>query len=511
MDATHRRRILRRLGAPAAPPPVINTIVAEGDSITAAYNMITEFVAAYPGVTVYNQGVSSSTIGTSADAPGANSLWGRIATTISRAPDLVSVMIGSNDLGYDTSGAVTFGKLTDYLTALRAALPDVVLAVATVVPRNDAVNHNPRRPAMNASIWGALGGGLIDVVIPMGDHPVYSSDAAGANVALWPDGIHPGVTVQAALARIYRVTLGPRMPAPNESTAIPRADLNNAAPGSVNYEYTTVAGLPFRTSTGATVTGTGDISVGLEASYGTGKTVTNGQVITSRLTASATPSAALDHTLAFNGVSDTWTVTSSSGAALVADYRTGGTGDAGNTASFDFTGITTYAGEKHVVMIAAGNFTGTPVLTLGGDAMTKLAGEVISGTQVMFAFEVVPTAPGAGKTLTFAATNIGFAGFDMWTTDAAATYASAASRGFDYLLDPQQTSTDLTVPASGVGLIQVRSGGTSATPGAGCTEDAERALGGERMWAGQRADTGRGAANCGDYTGSQILAVAYRP
>ena len=298
------------------PLPTISKVVAAGDSITVAGGYLNAFTTAYPGVTLVNRSAGGRGVGTSANkSDGGNSLWGQFAVIVADAPDLLTILIGANDLRGAASAAAWQADLFGFIADVRAALPNVVVMVSTVLPVSSILvgdnTHNTRRSVINPALRAAVGS-QIHGVIPMGDHPVASTDAAweAYPTTYTADGLHPTATAHALYAQQYRAAVGSVVDkATATSPAFTFTDVNNVPPSQVTYAETLVTGMKLGNAASVSRSGAGDFKLA-QGSYGTGPTAgaMNGDIVTSRVTASASPDTPVDHTLTIGATSDIFTV-----------------------------------------------------------------------------------------------------------------------------------------------------------------------------------------------------------
>ena len=298
------------------PLPTIARVVAAGDSITVAGGYLNAFTAAYPGVTLVNRSSGGRGVGTSANkSDDGNSLWGQFAVIVADAPDLLTILIGANDLRGAASAAAWQADLFGFIADVRAALPNVVVMVSTVLPVSSILvgdnTHNTRRAVVNPALRAAVGS-QIHGVIPMGDHPVASTDAAweAYPTAYTADGLHPTPAAHALYAQQYRAAVGSVVDkATATSPAFTFTDVNNVPLSQVTYAETLVTGMKLGNAASVSRSGAGDFKLA-QGSYGTGPTAgaMNGDIVTSRVTASASPDTPVDHTLTIGATSDIFTV-----------------------------------------------------------------------------------------------------------------------------------------------------------------------------------------------------------
>jgi peptidoglycan hydrolase-like protein with peptidoglycan-binding domain/lysophospholipase L1-like esterase len=184
-------------------------LVAEGDSITAAFNAYPYVFGpnANPALYGVNYAVSGSTI--SSLNTRASAVDAVIPPSPSSRTFILSVLIGANGLSTDYSGPGGTGvsgwlaDLATYLDARRAAGWKVVLC--TVLPRTTP-DFNAARNTANATIatWGGV---HADAICDFAADPTMGTDAAASNTTYYSDGTHPTATGQTVLEPIYRAAV----------------------------------------------------------------------------------------------------------------------------------------------------------------------------------------------------------------------------------------------------------------------------------------------------------------
>lgn len=296
----------------AAPIP-LTSYVPIGDSITEnAASAPNEWSDANPGVPYNNR---------SEGGKGLEYLEEQIEPAIDddEASHIFFAM-GANDLAHTSN--------TDFVAAYqaiaanaRALKPDVQIGAMGVLPASAArlgpsyADFNTRRNAVNASLRAAVGDWL-DFYVPIGDYSLFP-DAAADDPALSNDGLHwtgSAATAYPAMDLVHAAVLDSILAedtgtTPNAFSFVPQT---NAEPTTYYYAEIIVSGLGMGET--ATVTGSGDGAFrrGHE-SFGTSSfVVMNGDSVTARLEASATPVGVVNQTITINGVSATFTVTTKS-------------------------------------------------------------------------------------------------------------------------------------------------------------------------------------------------------
>lgn len=306
-------------------------VVFEGDSITSpsySYAMSNTWMANNPAIASANLSVPGAKIRSNSG----NSLDERRASVQSAfsgvTNKILCLLIGANDL-YLTGTYATVAdwqnSLLTLLTAYRADNPGVLIGVGTIIPVSETLQSgragfNARRVLVNAWMRTQVGS-TIDFLIPYGDgHPVMGLDAT-ADTSAFNDGLHPSSTGAGYMLATLNAALNPVVAGAtgNLPTAFTFVDYTTAAASTTYTLTTTVTGMGMGQSVNATVTGTGDVARGATPSglsYSTGPiAVFNGDILTSRVTSSATNGALLQHTLNVGARSDTWDVTTAPSTA----------------------------------------------------------------------------------------------------------------------------------------------------------------------------------------------------
>jgi len=193
-----------RDAAPPAPTFTIGTVVIEGDSITQIDpNLMPsgghyggQFLARRPQLTVIVRAQASRTIGTAAQLDdGGNWLMGHVAEDMAYQPDLVTVMIGANDLTTGNAAAYR-DNLIAWYGAVKAARPECRIAWSAPVPYNPDQSHvsyanfTAQRALLMAdardpAVWGQWA----DYYLPLAEHPDWFAEPP-VTPSLWSDGVH---------------------------------------------------------------------------------------------------------------------------------------------------------------------------------------------------------------------------------------------------------------------------------------------------------------------------------
>lgn len=316
--------------APAPSPAPALKIIFEGDSIkasTSPNSMANQWLAANPAVASANLAQAGARLNN-----GANSLNGRLSALVSASAGFTVVhpiLIGANDL-YDTT---LFPTVADWQNALaahianvRAAVPGIKIGVGTLLPASEDTvtlyqrpGHNARRAVVNPWLRGLVGT-TIDFLIPYGEHPEMTDAAATGSAFI--DGLHPTAGTYGFLLETLNAVLNPIVAsaAGAAPSAFTFSDFATATASTIYTERNTVTGMGMGQSATASVTGAGDYARGtLPAglSYGTAaQAIMNGDILTSRVTSSASATTLVQHILNMGATSDTWDITTAANPAV---------------------------------------------------------------------------------------------------------------------------------------------------------------------------------------------------
>ena len=456
----------------AAVLPTIAKVVAAGDSITVAGGYLNAFTAAYPGVTLVNRSSGGRGVGTPANkSDGGNSLWGQFAVIVADAPDLLTILIGANDLRGAASAAAWQADLFGFIADVRAALPNVVVMVSTVLPVSSILvgdnTHNTRRAIVNPALRAAVGS-QIHGVIPMGDHPVASTDAAweAYPTAYTADGLHPTGAAHALYAQQYRAAVGSVVDkATATSPAFTFTDVNNAPLSQVTYAETLVTGMKLGNAASVSRSGAGDFKLA-QGSYGTGPTAgaMNGDIVTSRVTASASPDTPVNHTLTIGATSDTFTVRTAASGPIGLD-----TLPVWSNAPGDFLFSRTYpavpfpAGRQLVCFVVNSDGAFDSV-SIDGQACVPVA---ITGPSQMWLAPFVAASPG-NRSVAVARSAVTINNVDIYAMGlaelgAGGTVSGSAVLGNTYRADgAHAASGNVPIASGGLGVVFYKNEGTGA-------------------------------------------------
>ncbi|QYU67932.1 SGNH/GDSL hydrolase family protein [Leptolyngbya sp. 15MV] len=320
----------RNLAWPMPPVPpafVIERIVLEGDSITSnspstysgEYHSY-RYATSRPDLFVEVRAQGSRVVGQAANLDdNGNSVMGNVAEDMAYAPDLVTLMIGTNDLSGGRTNAQHRSDLAAWYDAVKAARPACRVAWSPPLPIN-AVSQHPnyaiftaRRAELVAdcrdpAVWGQWA----DYFLPLGLHPDFLDESLHPQV--FGDTVHPssfnrtpaGTGGQVRLYEVYKAAIDTLADAARETSTQPYGSVwpeseTNLAVSTQIVRRFIVAGIAHTgLASGVGVTGAG-AQVRLNGgSWGsaTGR-IYNGDVIDLRVTTSAdhdTP-VALDLTI----------------------------------------------------------------------------------------------------------------------------------------------------------------------------------------------------------------------
>lgn len=181
-------------------------LASEGDSIS--YTWGGNHTGIYAGL----RKDALTHCGLAVGGSGINSMNGRTDGVINCNPQVLTVLIGANDLWDASSADAYLNNLFAYTDKFRSR--GIKVAVGTILPQYIASNpvYNPifnaRRAEVNRGIRAAAGS-RIDAVIDFAADPVMGPDEAAKNTSLYHDGVHPtdgcgvGCGGQGKLAAIY--------------------------------------------------------------------------------------------------------------------------------------------------------------------------------------------------------------------------------------------------------------------------------------------------------------------
>ena len=197
-------------GSPRSASPR-SVVVSEGDSISlfcgGTHTAI--YAAQHASLPFHSKAVGRS--GITVRVGSTNGLVQRTDAVLALRPTVLTVLIGTNDLGDGTyaSAEAWLDRLWAYVAVFKAQ--NIKVAVGTVLPicmpQMAAYNniHAARRPIVNAAIRRAVGS-KIDAVIDYAADPEIGPDAAACDTKWYGDGMHPTKYAsggQGVMARVY--------------------------------------------------------------------------------------------------------------------------------------------------------------------------------------------------------------------------------------------------------------------------------------------------------------------
>lgn len=434
-------------------------VAQEGDSITAWANGYADLYAtAYPALTVDNYAVGGNAI---AD------LEGRQATVLATNPEVLTVLIGANDLPYTGGASAYYTRLTDYIAPFLANGTKVV--VCTVLPMGSTYSanyaaFNTDRDALNTLLRSGVGTDF-DYLVDF-DLTAMGNAANSNNTTYYIDGLHPTEPYgHSILYPEYKAAANLAGGLTNEVTQFTFTDQTNATTSTVYQaaEVVTITGIHPGESKSYSVTG-GEVRKNGGAWGSTGGTVQRGDTLEVRGTSSGSASTAVDVTLTVGSVSDTFTITTAAGAAVAFTPEIPpaivNEGFANNF--HDFTAVNFGAG-KGIVMVASNGRDITGV-TIGGVACT-LAAKSSTAAQQASIWELDGVTAGSKTVRVSAGAALSYVGIVTGTmTNATGAASATATKAYGYTNDPQATGAALTVSgAGGLGLAMVMSEGGTAS------------------------------------------------
>lgn len=202
--------------------PSISThaIVFTGNSIVAGHGVIVgveDFPSATlpllttpadwyaPNLAAYNVGVGGQT---TPEMIAYDPRW--VDRKVSQYRTSVVVMFeGSNDIHSNNVDATTcFNNLMDCYYARKAACPNAIVLVPTILPRGDTNNFNPRRNSVNTMLRAAIP----DAIIDFAADPVMGPDDACFGPYYQDDTVHPVAAGQAILAGLCAAKINAVVP-----------------------------------------------------------------------------------------------------------------------------------------------------------------------------------------------------------------------------------------------------------------------------------------------------------
>lgn len=320
------RRVVSSAGLPSAPPAyALDRIVIEGDSITSGMPSTPNGFYSYqyhdsrPDKFVEVRAQGSRVVGYAPNYAlddNGNSLLSNVAEDMAYMPDLVTVMIGANDLASARTGAQYRGDLIAYHDAVKAARPGCRVAWSPPQPWDASDQSHPNYATFTArraeivadcrdpAVWGQW----CEYFLPMGLHPDFIDPAILETLFNNGDSVHPNAAGHARFYASFKPAIDSIGDQGRATSTAPYGsvwpgDETNLAPGAEITRRFVVSGIHHAgLALGVSVTG-GGAQVRLNGggwlsavgtSVGNGHRIYNGDVIDLKLTTSAandTPTA----------------------------------------------------------------------------------------------------------------------------------------------------------------------------------------------------------------------------
>jgi len=504
--------------------PALTKLVAIGDSITVAEGSYANlYAAARPDLAFANRAWGGW---------GINNLIDNIATIMAQEdPSHITVLIGANDSGAQTP-VQWLSALEELVGAAKAIKPTVQMGACGVLPADEALpgysGFNANRAAINFAMRSAA---WLDFYIPIGDHPTFE-DAAAQDPTLSNDGIHwagSSGRAYATMLEVYSAVMDSILI--QASGSIPNAfsftDVTHAVAESTHTSSVMAAGMGPRAIATVSMIGGGDFRRGHGSFDDEPFTVMNGDVVTARLSASATPAAIVAQTVTIGGVSDTFSVTTAAEVEPLDVTFRGYRGPdpdwtTGSNPSFEDP-VQYYAGRNVIGIFVEGWIDALPTgITLDGTAGELLA-EVLnpSGFRKIIQFWAVDKdVSGEGELSLSTGSNLRSYGFALWSTSTNAMVVEAETLAEALVHDTSPVLLpSITKPAAGaiLYLATIYEASRVVSPASDCTERADfdgSHVGADvRYWAGERDSTGQaGIAFAGqNWAYVQMLGIALEP
>ena len=485
---------------PAAPiaAPTFTRFVIEGDSITSGSPQQTtnhdgfysySWANGQTGITAHVTAQGSRTVGGAAydgnladeGGPVGNTLWAQRNADLALTPQLVTAMIGVNDLSSTGISVPTYiQRLKDWGAAIKAGGAKIAYAPPTpteVRAGNGQASHdffmakwntlwtthNVRNPA-NWSQWA-------DYYIPMGEHP----DLLLGNHT--SDGIHPSgpatnpATGQGKLLAVFSAAMATlrdptrvSAPGPYESVWDAFGPFTDLAAGTTITRRVILSGLAWAgRSESVVVTGAGNPSVKTNGKTAPGYAY-NGDVIDLALTLSSAYETDRSIQLTIGGETRTLTFRTAANVTPVAYVHGDVTGQAEGGTSLTLSNLA-FATGRAVVMVATGNTAlASDAVKLDGVALTRRHRQATDYTGCIELWDG-PVAAGSNHTLAIA--------YPGWRGNRLVSYGTVTNGAFLTAAgnapanqSPPHETPSVTVPANGIavaGLLEY-AGGASTPP-----------------------------------------------
>jgi lysophospholipase L1-like esterase len=185
-------------------PQANDVWVAQGDSITMGHKIIDLRGYSRQGLPLlqdtirhYNLGISGITVAAKVAAAQFNLEMPYTYDPAARR-FVVTIMIGTNDITANTTGAVTFTNLQTWIAKFKALGPNVRVIVSTITPvagrlGQQQIEHDAYNNAIRTQ-WNlpqAAGGLGADGFVDAANDPTMGPSTATADTTLYSDGLHP--------------------------------------------------------------------------------------------------------------------------------------------------------------------------------------------------------------------------------------------------------------------------------------------------------------------------------
>ena len=426
---------LRRAGQsvpPKAPAWALQRLVIEGDSITSGmpstYNSnfySYRYDDSRPDLFVEVRAQGSRTIGYTESGAALNDdgnwLLGNVAEDMAYTPDLITYMIGANDLASGRPASRYISALVELRGHYTAARPQCRVAWSPPIAYNPTGTPHPAYAtfmaaradlftagARDPAVWGQW----CDYYLPMGEHPDFGDAALAA--PLFGDSVHPSIAGQTLLLASYSAAINSIADAARAGSTTaynsvwPSSEANLPANMQIVRRFI-VAGIAHTgLALGASVSGAGAqirLNGGawgnaLGNGSGNGHRIYNGDVIDLRVTTSASNNTAVSVDLTIG--SETRTITYQTVAAVdPVDYQYIGHYLEPNpfaARTFDMV----FAQDGHALITVFSGVAGTTV-SVGGTAATHLFRQERASNVALDVFIVPVTAGTRSCTVTYPA------------------------------------------------------------------------------------------------------------
>lgn len=455
-------------------------LVAMGDSITAGSGLYSDiYSAANPSIAYAKVAQSGAGVGNSTQpADGGNTLWQKRQLAIDAAPSLITILIGTNDLG-TANQSTWLSELYGLVTWFRNARPGVKVVICGLLSKSVA-DYRTARNAVNALLRAAVGN-EIDGYIPIGEHPIAQSDAAGSDTTWFSDGTHPTAANHTIMAQIYGAGVDGWLKGQTGSQVaqFTFGDDVNVAPSSGNYTGEAIlSGMGPTQTTSATLSGTGTFRRGHQMALGTAALtgLVNGDTIQVQDAAASTSGTNVDNVVTSGSISDTYRIATTSATpmtveALAVNFGGRSPNNAGGSSTQTWSNIALKQGYMVLQIYSWNNgstirnCTQVAITPTGGGSTTTSTTELITRSGKFQAMGIaVPADGNYDVVFTFAANtfavNINAAVLKgpVTSTPTQTQVKAAASTN-----SPYTSWTAQNVPANGMALFLTAIGSISSS------------------------------------------------